>query len=1093
MVLSPKIKRISKIIGLTFISLLMLSLILAATIPYFFKDKISDVARNMANEHLNAEVQFDELGISVFKYFPALIVYVKDVNISNPSFANQNAVINAQTAAVGVNMWSLLQGKIVFDAIYLDQANLNLVIDSVGKANFDIVKPSQAPADTTATEFKIKKIIVNKTNITYLDQSSPLNFKIEQLDYKGVGDLSAAYFDLNSTINLKSFNFNANGVDYVRDKPIAAEIVTNIDAKELKFKFEKNNIRIKNFPFSFDGYFAFIKGGYDFDLRMNSKNSTLEEMLSLLPPSFDQWRNDMNITGGIDFKIVARGKYMQDQSAKPFIFADLQIKDGTMAYNQIKKPVKDINITAKALVKNLDINQLVFDLTNFSFDLDGKKTQINFHSEGFKKLALKTKVNSAIDLERLKETLNLNQHEMSGIVNLNLEANGIYLRELGYSPRLKKQTLIFKSIPKFTVTANLKNGYLKNKSKKDAIKNVNLDFSLTAKDSLIQNISGKLSNINIEALNNYIRGNFKLHKLYPFTVDTDLKSEFNLADIQNVYPLDSLEIKGKLNLNVSMHGVLNRALKKYPASKTKIELKNGYLKSLKYPNLPIENISLLTTVSSQKGTAADLHLNLEPLEFLFAGSPFKLVGNIHNLNDLVYDIKTSGTLDIGKLTKVIPVKNMDLSGTIQTNLINKGSKKDLLAKNFTNIKNGGKLVVKDIKVKSSMFPETFEISSGTFKFFKDKMLFEAFNATYGKSDVVLNGYIHNFLRFVFNRKYLRDANEQLKAEIALTSKHIDADEFLTMLQTYTEQSLVEEAALKADSTLTSTNAKATNRGPSVFRIPGTANLKITAKVDELEFEAYKINNFDGTLLVKERQVEIPNAVFQMAGTNIGMQGNYAPQHRLLAHYQATFKANNFDIQRAYAEIPIFAQMVSMAKDAHGLVSLDYTLKGGIDKNMAIDFKAIEGEGTLTLENIKFKNFKILEHVAKKADAQDLEKASFNHIAIHSKIKNNVMTITPVTMKMASFRAKLEGQVSMDGKINIGFRLGLPPFGLVNVPMKITGTADDFEIQTGKFKEDLSLTEESELKNVKAPEPRRRAVDSTATVSTQSEQKLLNAS
>ena len=54
------------------------------------------------------------------------------------------------------------------------------------------------------------------------------------------------------------------------------------------------------------------------------------------------------------FKIIARGKYMQDQSEKPMVLADLQINSGTMLTKN--KSVKEINIKAKASVKDLDIN-----------------------------------------------------------------------------------------------------------------------------------------------------------------------------------------------------------------------------------------------------------------------------------------------------------------------------------------------------------------------------------------------------------------------------------------------------------------------------------------------------------------------------------------------------------------------------------------------------------------------------------------------------------------------------------------------------------------------------------------------------------------
>jgi AsmA protein len=1073
------IKKILKITSIFTGSLLLLLLIILTVVPYFFKDEITHKIESIANDKLDAKISFDEVGLSVFKHFPALIVYAKNISIDNKKvqFASSN-VVKAKTAAVGINFYSLLKGKIILDAIYLDSANLNLEIDSSGNANFNIVKPSDTTKDTTSTEFKIKRIIVNKTNISYNDKSTPLDFKIQDLNYKGEGDLSAAIFDLNSHIKIKLFDFSADGVHYVHNKPINAEIITHIDAKELKFKFERNNIRIKNFPFSFNGYFAFIKGGYDFDLHMQSKNSTLEEMLSIVPPSYDNWKEQMAITGNIDFKIIARGKYMQDQSEKPMVLADLQINSGTIAYKKIKEPVKEINIKAKASVKDLDINKLKFDLENLSFNLDGKKTVVNFHSEGFKKLKIKTAVSANLDLAKFKETLNLNRLDLRGDIAINLKADGIFLRDLGFSPRLNKMDTIIKSIPKFQFNASLKNGYLKDLKRKDAIKNVNLNLSLTAKDSILRNISGKVTNLNIEALNNFIRGNFSLHKLYPFTVDTELESKINLAEVHQFYPLDSLEVKGDLNLKVSMHGVLNRKQKKYPSSKTIVNIKNGYLKSLKFPNIPVQNINLNAIVTSEKGTGQDLNVKLQPVEFVLAGSPFKIEGEVNNLYDLVYNIKTQGTLDIGKLTQIFPIKEVNVSGIIQTNLIAKGSKKDLDAKNYDNIKNGGKLEAKNIIIKSALFPETFQISKGTFKFFKDKMRFEDFNATYGKSDVVLNGYIHNFLRYMFNHKYLRDANEKLKAEIDLSSNHINANEFFDMIAKYTDSKAEEETAQKTDSTAVTTSIKNVNSKNKnyVIRIPRTADLKITAKVNLLQFDSYKINNFIGTLDINDRKVQVSQATFDMAGTQIAMTGDYKAQHRLLAKYNAHFKASNFDIQRAYAEIPIFADMVSMAKDAYGLVSVDYQLGGSIDQNMDIDFKSIAGDGTLTLEDIKFKNFKLLNHVAKKADAADLEKASFNKIAIHSSIKNNVMTITPTTMKMAGFRGKLEGQVTMDGKINIGFRLGLPPMGLINVPMKITGTADDFKITTGKFKEDTTFSEESELNNLKAPERRIREKD-----------------
>ena len=40
------------------------------------------------------------------------------------------------------------------------------------------------------------------------------------------------------------------------------------------------------------------------------------------------------------------------------------------------------------------------------------------------------------------------------------------------------------------------------------------------------------------------------------------------------------------------------------------------------------------------------------------------------------------------------------------------------------------------------------------------------------------------------------------------------------------------------------------------------------------------------------------------------------------------------------------------------------------------------------------------------------------------------------------------------------RLGLPPFGIIGIPIKITGPSDTFKVETGKYqKEDLNETDD----------------------------------
>lgn len=74
-----------------------------------------------------------------------------------------------------------------------------------------------------------------------------------------------------------------------------------------------------------------------------------------------------------------------------------------------------------------------------------------------------------------------------------------------------------------------------------------------------------------------------------------------------------------------------------------------------------------------------------------------------------------------------------------------------------------------------------------------------------------------------------------------------------------------------------------------------------------------------------------------------------------------------------------------------------------------------------------------------------------------------MTLEKTRIRVAGFRLRMQGQTSFDGKIKFKCRLGLPPFGIIEIPMNITGTQDHPKIKLGKGDE-LPLQEQQEEMN-----------------------------
>jgi AsmA protein len=151
-------------------------------------------------------------------------------------------------------------------------------------------------------------------------------------------------------------------------------------------------------------------------------------------------------------------------------------------------------------------------------------------------------------------------------------------------------------------------------------------------------------------------------------------------------------------------------------------------------------------------------------------------------------------------------------------------------------------------------------------------------------------------------------------------------------------------------------------------------------------------------------------------------------------------------------------MASAAENAQGIVSLNYKVGGKLDANMQPIYPSLIGGGTLAVKNVKMRGFKMFGSVSEKTGTEAIKNPDVSKVDINTKIKNNIITIERFKFKFAGFRPRIEGTTSFDGQLNIKMRLGLPPLGIIGIPMTITGTKDAPKVKLGKKTEDLKETE-----------------------------------
>jgi AsmA protein len=548
--------------------------------------------------------------------------------------------------------------------------------------------------------------------------------------------------------------------------------------------------------------------------------------------------------------------------------------------------------------------------------------------------------------------------------------------------------------------------------------------------------------VNIDSLffnvgSDYAKAIIKTKGLKQPEVNAILRSKMDLAKMNRALGITAFQVRGTLLSDIVAKGTYDAIQNLIPSIKAKLKLTKGYLKTSHYPN-PITNIHVETTITDVSGQLKDLQVTIQPASFVFEKNPVYIKAKIQNLDNVQYAIQAKGVLDIGRIYKVFSQKGLGVKGYVKANVRLKGTQSDAVNGNYSKLQNSGTLYLRDIATTSTYLPKPFVIKEGKFSFYQDQMQFQDFKAMYGQSDFLINGQLRNVIDFVLSTTGV------LKGDFVLSSRFLNADEFLSE---------------KQGDISTATSPKVIEKG--VIVLPKNMDLQFKAQLEELEFQDLKVNGLQGKLALKNGQLQLRDAVAEIIGCQVKMQADYADETLSRAAFDLKLKATDFDVQRAYKEVKLFREMVTAAESAQGIIGLDYAIQGKLNDQMMPIFPSLKGGGVLSVNKVKMKGFKLMNVVSRSTGKDKLKDPDLSKVDIKTKINNNIITIERFKFKVAGFRPRIEGTTSFDGRLNLKMRLGLPPLGIIGIPLKITGTQENPRVRLGKQTEDLEETEYEE--------------------------------
>ena len=495
-----------------------------------------------------------------------------------------------------------------------------------------------------------------------------------------------------------------------------------------------------------------------------------------------------------------------------------------------------------------------------------------------------------------------------------------------------------------------------------------------------------------------------------------------LSLIPAIYAKDFQDLKtdGKASLTAFAKGTLTQ--EQMPQFEVALNVENAMFR---YPSLPagVDGINISATVKNPGGNIDATEVTINPFDFTLAGNPFSLKAIVKTpTSDPDLQATAKGTLDLGKIKDVYPLEDMSFNGTIQADMNLAGKLSYIEKEQYDKMKAEGSIRLNGMKLNMKDLP-TVAIQRSTFSFSPRYLQLSETTVNIGNNDVTLDSRFENYLGYALK-------GSTLKGSLNISSNHLNLNDFMS----------TDTTAVQAQATADTT---ATTSSTGTIRIPENLDFNMQANLKEVLFDKMKLENVNGTLLVKNGTIDMQNLSFNTMGGSITANGAYSAPKASQPHLNAGFDMKNIGFAQAYQELGLVQQLAPIFKGLKGNFSGNLQIDTPLDENMSPVMQKVQGSGNLSTKDLSLSGVKFIDQVADIVKRPSMKEIEVKDLNLGFEIKDGRVNTQPFDLKLGDYTMNLSGSTGLDQTIDYTGKITLPSGGigsaLGTVDMTIGGT------------------------------------------------------
>ncbi len=423
-----------------------------------------------------------------------------------------------------------------------------------------------------------------------------------------------------------------------------------------------------------------------------------------------------------------------------------------------------------------------------------------------------------------------------------------------------------------------------------------------------------------------------------------------------------------------------------------VRISNGAFSYAKVP-VGVKQMELDLQIDNPDGVPDHTIINLKKFQLYMNNQPIQANLFLKTpLSNPYLKASLKGVLNLGEIAKIIPQKNTQMSGTLQSDVQLDGYVQDFKqAKGKAN----GYFNARQIQYSNSETQQKINIKNAAATINPKSLIISALEGNVANTEFSASGSLQNYVLYFLK-------NDKITGNLLLKSPLVDLNSLMGRSTT-----------------------KATSTAAADLHIPKNIDFTFQSSIGKLLFKDLVISQAKGEIHLADQVISMDDLSFQLANASWKSTGTFSKKDHQNASVNWAFNIQDLNIQEAHKYFSLVQKLAPIAAAAQGKVNVDFTYSGELNPDLSPNIMSTNAQGNMDLIDFNLKNSPSFNQLVSLTQWDQLKNLALKPTHLNFQIKQGRLQFKPFEVQTNLTKFQVNGSNGLDQSLEYTILTDIP--------------------------------------------------------------------